>query len=109
MSGCAAGIQTVRCYVEPDGIVEQVICRACDENLGPLESDPERQYEQVTPTGSCWPCAMGEPVYTAEDWDPSHEAFGPLIADPCPECGAVGACGWDSEGRALIHATEIDS
>jgi hypothetical protein len=26
------------------------------------------------------------------------------VTEPCPECGAAGACGWDSEGRPLIHA-----
>lgn len=27
------------------------------------------------------------------------------VGDPCPECGEVGACAYDSEGRPLIHAT----
>jgi hypothetical protein len=27
-----------------------------------------------------------------------------LVGSPCPECGAAGACGYDTEGRALIHA-----
>lgn len=37
--------------------------------------------------------------------DPSHEAIDAFLhGDPCEECGAVGACGWDSEGRPLIHA-----
>jgi hypothetical protein len=25
---------------------------------------------------------------------------------PCPLCGEVGACAYDTEGRALIHATD---
>ncbi len=28
------------------------------------------------------------------------------LADPCPECGVLGACAYDAEGRALIHVTE---
>ena len=32
-----------------------------------------------------------------------------IDATPCPECGEVGPCAYDSEGRALIHATEDDS
>jgi len=28
-----------------------------------------------------------------------------IDAGPCPECGEVGACAYDSEGRALIHVT----
>jgi len=27
-----------------------------------------------------------------------------LSAQPCPKCGEVGACAYDAEGRALIHA-----
>ena len=30
------------------------------------------------------------------------------LADPCPECGQVGACSYDAEGRALIHVTATD-
>ncbi len=28
------------------------------------------------------------------------------LADPCPECGVLGACAYDADGRALIHVTE---
>ena len=28
------------------------------------------------------------------------------LANPCPECGASGACGYDTEGRPMIHVTE---
>lgn len=54
-----------------------------------------------------------------EFWDhvlerhPGHEfdTDGPdldvqVSRGPCPECGEPGACAWDSEGRALIHATD---
>ena len=27
---------------------------------------------------------------------------------PCVECGATGACAWDLEGRALIHAIRLE-
>jgi hypothetical protein len=27
---------------------------------------------------------------------------------PCPECGALGACSYDDEGRALIHTISAD-
>lgn len=30
------------------------------------------------------------------------------LANPCPECGQVGACSYDAEGRALIHVTQED-
>lgn len=48
--------------------------------------------------------------------DPSYADQGPpdmdqesLTSTPCPVCGEVGACGYDAEGRALIHATEVDA
>ena len=28
--------------------------------------------------------------------------------DPCPECGVLGACGYDAEGRPMIHTTTED-
>jgi hypothetical protein len=40
-----------------------------------------------------------------EEYDgPTYDepALGPLT-EPCEECGAVGACAWDAEGRPLIH------
>lgn len=30
------------------------------------------------------------------------------LANPCPECGQVGACAYDADGRALIHVTESE-
>lgn len=44
----------------------------------------------------------------APDWD-RYEVDGPgaddgLVDTPCPECHATGACGFDTEGRPMIHA-----
>lgn len=36
------------------------------------------------------------------------ECFGIDAPSPCPECGSVVACGYDSEGRAMIHVIEED-
>lgn len=30
------------------------------------------------------------------------------LSDPCPECGATGACGYDDLGRPMIHAISKD-
>ena len=38
-----------------------------------------------------------------DDHDPLPPAF-PLGTQPCPVCHELGACGWDTEGRPLIHA-----
>jgi hypothetical protein len=36
-----------------------------------------------------------------EPWDSGIET-----TSPCPECGETGACGYDTEGRALVHVTQ---
>ena len=44
-------------------------------------------------------------------WDMDDEGLDidvQVAAVPCAECGEVGACAYDSEGRALIHATTED-
>lgn len=41
------------------------------------------------------------------DDDPPDDGL-PVRADPCPECGEVGACSWDAEGRPLIHALRAE-
>lgn len=40
------------------------------------------------------------------DFDPYEGEPGPVDIAPCPECGALTACGYDDEGRPMIHATE---
>lgn len=42
-----------------------------------------------------------------EDHFDHSPALGP-VEQPCPDCGSVGACAWDSEGRPLIHAQSGD-
>ncbi len=42
------------------------------------------------------------------DDDDAGDDIDSLNADPCPECGSTGACGWDSEGRPMIHAIRGD-
>jgi hypothetical protein len=54
-----------------------------------------------------WDDVFGQP-------DPLDEAaeldqcFGISAPNPCPECGSVVACGYDSEGRPMIHVVEPD-
>lgn len=42
-----------------------------------------------------------------DDYDPSHEAIGGTM-EPCPVCGGITACGYDQEGRPMIHAVSSD-
>lgn len=61
------------------------------------------------PTGPCGcPCAHGEHVPDVDDGMVENEHWdvddaGTVIGDPCPECGEVGACANDREGRPMIH------
>lgn len=36
------------------------------------------------------------------------ECFGIDAPTPCPECGSNVACGYDSQGRPMIHVVEED-
>lgn len=36
------------------------------------------------------------------------ECFGISAPSPCPECGSTVACGYDSEGRPMMHIVERD-
>ena len=40
-----------------------------------------------------------------DDMEPVDEDF---IATPCEVCGSTGPCGYDTEGRPLIHASLPD-
>lgn len=45
-----------------------------------------------------------------DEWECLEHGLEDRLADPCPECGQVGACAYDAEGRALIHVTDdVDS
>lgn len=101
---CFGGVNVI------DGTVR---CLHCGDDLGPLKSDPDEQYEQVTPTGSCWPCAMGVNQIAYDDEPDPTDAD--LLDDllrarlgQCPECHQIGACAYDSEGRPMVHVQEDD-
>lgn len=69
---------------------------------------PEAEMRAAMTDGEFWEHVLGNGSwYEPEPYDPRHDALDAgLIATPCSECGAAGACGWDDEGRPLIHATE---
>jgi len=45
---------------------------------------------------------LGQPPESMDDDDLDRPEFG--YPDPCVVCGATGSCGFDAEGRPLIHA-----
>lgn len=103
---CAGGIRT-----DDDG---HVVCMICGDDLGPLAADPELMFEQVAPTGSCWPCVMGatpitadEPEIEVDERDMLEDILRARLGE-CSECHSIGACGYDDEGRPWVHVTEPD-
>jgi hypothetical protein len=67
------------------------------------------------PTGLCGcPCAHGEPVPNIDAGMVENDQFdvdetGMVLGDPCPECGEVGVCAYDQEGRPMIHTTSPEA
>jgi len=53
-----------------------------------------------------WRRVAGQMLTDRQESDPDHDPIGGYTAAPCPECGSVTACGYDAEGRPMIHATE---
>lgn len=61
---------------------------------------------QPSPVGQVCGCACAAgPLLDPEPDEPDWVEVR-YRDDPCDTCGEVGACAYDSEGRALIHVTE---
>ena len=52
-----------------------------------------------------WWDVFGQDDYLTEAQE-LDECFGIDAPNPCPECGATVACGYDSQGRPMIHVVE---
>lgn len=86
--------------------------------LGAQPLCPEHDLRAAMTDAEFWAHVYPQPA-EVEDYDPTEDPNFPDIAEyelearlatPCPECGQVGACAYDAEGRALIHAlTEDDA
>ena len=95
------------------------VCRCCGDTMTILVGEGSNAEYQVTPGGFCWNCGFGQCPETCPNYVDLEDQ--PTAADierweledrmggPCPECGNVGACGYDSEGRAMIHVMPVDS
>lgn len=51
-----------------------------------------------------WADVFPQPEY--EPQEPDMDCFGVDSPNPCPECGSIVACGYDSEGRPMIHVVQ---
>ena len=50
---------------------------------------------------------LEQPPYQSDDPHGDYYDPDPALAlpDPCPTCGELGACGYDAEGRPMIHTS----
>lgn len=71
---------------------------------------PERAMRDAMTDDEFWAhVADGLSPEQPDEYNPDHDALDAgLTAEPCPECGATGACGWDDEGRPMLHAIPDD-
>ena len=77
---------------------------------------PEHDMREAMSDGEFWEHVFNR-GHAQDDYDPDDDPNIPEIAEfelatrlagPCPECGQVGACDYDAEGRPLIHVTDED-
>ena len=76
---------------------------------------PEAAMRAAMSDGEFWAHVFG--LDDHRDYDPDDDPNVPDLAEyelearlaiPCPECGQVGACAYDADGRALIHVSTDD-
>lgn len=68
---------------------------------------PEADIRDAMSDDEFWAHVLGaSPTWDADDSGPDLDIA--ISTIPCAVCGESGACGYDAEGRALIHATEED-
>lgn len=75
---------------------------------GKEDVEHARKTGQPDPTTSVCGCpCVHDPGFCAQYGEPEPEPDyddESLDADPCPVCSATGACGYDTEGRPMIHS-----
>lgn len=106
--GCCAGCQScwgysIGCHQEP--------CR-CDQPCTcayELEDEEPAMWRQGCQRHDMTHDQRHE--QTEPDYDDLNAGCGPFdgpVMNPCPICGEWGPCGYDAEGRVLIHLTPKD-
>ena len=70
---------------------------------------PDREYRESLSEDDFWPYVLlgqrpGEYVEPEPDFGDGYF----IGDDACPECGEFDACGYDAEGRPMIHVTESE-
>lgn len=74
---------------------------------------PEAAFRDSLDDGEFWNYVLlgllpGQEQFDEGPYDdgPPEVTYTPL--NPCVVCGSIDACGYDDEGRPMIHATEND-
>lgn len=104
---------------EPDSAADRPDhCPTCGSNdrskrLAGCRSAPWEPWElDVDPWHFNLPGYSTAPVDAHPDLDLADRPTDVLaelhLTDPCPECGSRGACGYDEQGRPMIHTTQGD-
>jgi hypothetical protein len=65
---------------------------------------PDHERRAAMSDGEFWEHVLGQRAWSPDD-DPEPDVDPQMYTEPCSECGATGACAWDSEGRPMIHTT----
>lgn len=96
--GCCPGCQdcwgmSIGCHQNPCRCDRPCTCRWADEDTDPKWRDGCNRHDDRT-DGRRW-----------RDVEPEELEY-VTISDPCPECGQVGPCAYDVEGRPMIHTLE---
>lgn len=103
--GCCAGCQdcygmSIGCHQEPCRCDLPCVCRYADEDTDP---------------GWRGNCQRHDTSHDQRRWDPinlvEYDEDGDLgftLSTACDVCGETGPCGYDVEGRALIHVTTTE-
>ena len=118
MAEAEEGLTFASAYIGPDGAVRVHYARCESCMLGQHDGGP---HGWAGPEDIAHAKATGQPDPTDQPCgcrctsEPSREPEGPEDPDfesvtptACGVCGEAGACGYDAEGRALIHPTEED-
>ena len=99
--GCCPGCQDcygmqIGCHQAPCRCSLPCTCKWSEEDVNPGWQDGCERHD-----------ATADLRFTYEDAPDPNEPDIPAD-QPCPECGAPGACGYDEMGRPMIHATRED-
>lgn len=62
---------------------------------------PEADQRDAMDDAEFWEHVFGQPTWDDDDAGPDLDAA--LNVGVCLECGSSGACGYDAEGRPMIH------